>query len=853
MKLRLYAEPPRNAVEREPPTDVTSSCARCGLREGVKTVCMSPEGDPGGLLIVSDYPGREEDARGRPMVGETGRYIRRLIGQWWSGPVAWDNALKCSPGSRKPTEKHVDSCRTYLSAVVREVKPTRVLIMGAVAAQAMLGRSVAPFGTRRGHAWLNGEVPAFIMPNPVVALRNRFVRKWLEEDLRWALSCALEPPPWKNLIAWTVDNARSAREAVEDLEQYEWSTFDVETAGAHFDPSFRILCLAACGKKSNEAWVWTDEGLADDEARRLLSDWLAGSQHKKVGQNLKFDIQSWFAKFGLFPSGFHGDTRLWRKLLEPEAPGKLAALAELVGLGGHKQEMDEALQDARSRVSRRLQAERKEAKARTLPLFDTFEPVHAGIDAELDKFIRACPDEYERWAYALVPKKTLYVYNGRDAVTTARFAEWIEPQLEAEPDLKRVWDKLTGPATDAVARVEAWGVAASRSALDAFDAYLEQEQCRIQSKLDTYATGINWDSNPQIAELLFKKLGLQSTILTDTGQPATHEKALDALKHVHPLPAVILDHRSIAKMRGTYSCSGMLPHIRCDGRIHPNIRLDGARSGRTSCEDPNLQNIPRAKDSPEGKMARDVFVASPGCTLVQFDYKTLELRVAAMLSGDPDMLAIFLAGVDYHQRTAELISKQAWNIPPEKVESKHRTQAKTINFALLYGMGDAALAAKIGSSMAEAGRVREAILGKFKGLAAWLDKQVHEVRMTGSCRTWWDGQLARRRPLHGIADQDDAKRSNAENGAKNTPVQGTASDFCIASLVACVDWLREDAVPAKLVLPVHDSLLFDVRDGAVEEVIAQVPRIMCGWNSGGVPLEVDVEVGPSWGSLKKVA
>jgi DNA polymerase-1 len=211
--------------------------------------------------------------------------------------------------------------------------------------------------------------------------------------------------------------------------------------------------------------------------------------------------------------------------------------------------------------------------------------------------------------------------------------------------------------------------------------------------------------------------------------------------------------------------------------------------------------------------------------------------------------------VDYHQRTAEMIAQQAWGIAPELVQSKHRSEAKTVNFGLLYGMADKSLAAQLGISQARAGKIREAVLGNFKVLDRWCKEQLRNARRTGETWTWWDGQRYRRRALHRVADVDSETRSRAEHASWNTPVQGTASDFCVMSLTECVRWIVEDGLEddVKLVLAVHDSLMFDVREAMVPELLATAHDIMTSWPSVGVPLVVDAKMGRSWGSLEDVA
>jgi len=314
-------------------------------------------------------------------------------------------------------------------------------------------------------------------------------------------------------------------------------------------------------------------------------------------------------------------------------------------------------------------------------------------------------------------------------------------------------------------------------------------------------------------------------------------------------------------MRGTYGCgsdsdrrSGLRNAIRGDGRAHPSFDPFGTRIGRLSCSDPNLQQIPREESEDgrtEGKLIRDAFIADDGWVLLSADYSQVELRSAAYLSGDPVMTAIFQRGEDIHQQTARLIAKQAWGIEPDAVRKPHRTKAKVINFSLAFGKGDASLAEDLGISVSEAKRTREAIFGKFAKLKMYKDACLAYARRRGEVYTRFNDAPGLRRNLWRIADQTDADRVTAEHGSFHTPISGTAAHFCLRAIIECVRWLREDAVPARLVLTVHDSLMFEVREDCVPEVAWQVKRIMESRSMGDVPVVADIEVGPSWGQMEK--
>jgi len=393
-------------------------------------------------------------------------------------------------------------------------------------------------------------------------------------------------------------------------------------------------------------------------------------------------------------------------------------------------------------------------------------------------------------------------------------------------------------------------VPVDKGAVEQFRDYLRTLKEGVRQRLTKYAD-LDPDSNRSVATLLFDVLKLPPQKETKMGKASTDAESLKALEGKHPVVADILEWRRLSKLDGTYA-TGILPHICPDGRIHPNLLLDGARSGRMSCSEPNMQNIPRDADSVEGKMIRRCFAAAPGHLMVNVDYSQLEYRIAAMLSGDEAMIGVFERGEDVHLGTAKLICKMVWGIEPDAVQKMHRTFAKTTNFALLYGMGDPALASRLGCSLGVARRVREAVLGRYPKLRRWIEERVRETARTGYAWTWWAGEKARRRSLYRVADRDGDDRVTAEHSSYNSPVQGTGSDFLLASMAAVIDWIIGDGVPAVVCVPIHDALLMEVREDAVDEVVNRTKAIMTSWDSQGVPIVVDAEVGLSWGDLHKV-
>lgn len=843
--LPLYpgGVPTLAGAEAAEPRDLVPGCTACTLGQELHLSeprehrCIPDEGEPGGLLLVGEGPGREESSQGRPFVGRSGRYLRELVRKWWEGPVAFANGTRCFP-LVELTDKHVDACRGYLSQTLREVAPTRVVTLGNVGAQSVLGRAVQVLSARGGAGWLRGwgagPVPVFTVPHPAAALRNRFVRQAFEEDLERALTGPIPAqPPW-GLEAVLVYEAESARAAAAEIRRCRSVAFDVETAGRMWTAGFRIISCALSDGEAG-AWVWTREAMLDDVARAELLSLLADPAIAKVGSNVKYDELAFVAAYGARVSPVTGDARIWRKLQEPEASGALGHMVELVGMGGMKEEQHDAMKGAVALVRR---AVKKPGGLEVL-----------GMPPDLEAAIRL-GDDPEKHKFDLVAKDVLHRYNARDAVGTARLCSLLARRFE-EPSHagpKRVWDEIAGPASRALVRVEEWGVGASEAAIRSFDRYLEAKEVAARSVLDKHAPGVNWSSPVQIAKLLYGDLGLKVPGLTKKGKPSTDESCLAKLAKQHPIPGALVDYRYYTKLRGSYGL-GMLEYL-CDDRIHANIKTDGARSGRLSVVDPALQTIPRAETA-EGAMARGCFQVPQGYTLIELDFKQIEFKVAAMLSGDPKMLEMIQLA-DPHTEMAKRISKLAWGIPPEAVTKEHRSKAKTVVFGVLYGKGAWGLAEEWGCSEQEAQDVIDAMFGELRVLKRWCEEQARECARTGEVWTSWGGKPARRRPNYQIADGDDRRRKHAQNVAVNSPIQGTASDYCLASLAATVEWIVGDAVPGvKLVLPVHDALLLEVRDDMVAEAANTVAGIMRGWpTEHGVKLDVECKAGPSWGSLE---
>lgn len=822
----------RVGVELETPCALPTDkpCGKCKATGEISPVApvyvAGTEASLGTLLVVGEQVTAYESSKHRPFSSDSNRAFVSKLREQWAGPIVLDNALRCPTSDGKA----VSRCRPYLSGTFVDVGPSKVICLGARAAQSVLGRRVDPLRLRKNHAFLStggGSVPVYTLVPPAHAAKNRFLLRWLYEDLAWAISHKAEDHRALFRVSQieTDHDAEAAYHVLRGAGEIAW---DVETAGLMFDPSFRIVSISfwprsPSGQVSPNGFVFR-LGRADYPAywiRKILTLPVV-----KTGSNVKYDIQAVKAALGFWPTNVTTDVRLVRKLQDAESPGDLDSMMELVGIGGAKEEHDADL--------KRVITEYKE------------NPKLAG---DLEFLVRDDNHEPEKWAYALTREDISTRYVGRDALGALLLSQHL--------DVLETWEQrelrksLVDRVPIAFAQMETWGVPVDREALANLETLLTFEEEKAMYALKAYGPGVDWGSHKQVATFLYNDMGLPILKYTDKGAPSTDADTLELLNESHPHDALtaLLEWRRISKLRGTYA-TGLRPHIRPSGRVHPTILPDGARSGRTSCVDPNLQNIPRP-DSREGKMVRDVFVSSPGYLLVELDYSQLELRIAAMLSQDPVMLGIYNAGVDFHQRTAELISQVAWKIPPEQVEDKHRTLAKSVNFGIAYGKTATTFAAELGISKREAQVLVDAIMGHFTVFAAWKREALRDARVYGEAWTLWNGQRARRRPLWRIGSALDGERITAENGSGNSPIQGTASDYCVASICGIVDWILSAGIPAKLILAVHDSIMLEVREDYVDEVITECRNIMEGWPTEGVKLKADVKVGKSWGSMQK--
>jgi DNA polymerase-1 len=428
-------------------------------------------------------------------------------------------------------------------------------------------------------------------------------------------------------------------------------------------------------------------------------------------------------------------------------------------------------------------------------------------------------------------------YAAEDADVTLRLHQALWPQIEALPGLKMVYETIEQPLVPVLYRMERAGVLVDRDLLKTQSSELAARMLELQAQAHLEAGGVfNVDSPKQLQEILFGKLGIPAMRKTPTGQPSTAEDVLEELAATYPLPRLILEYRGVAKLKSTYTDNLPKQINETTGRIHTSYHQAVAATGRLSSTDPNLQNIPiRTK---EGRRIRQAFIAAPGHSLVAADYSQIELRIMAHLSGDASLLRAFAEDRDVHQATAA----EVFSTPLEAVSSGQRRSAKAINFGLMYGMSAFGLARQLGIGRGEAQKYMDLYFERYPGVKRYMDETRRQARETGFVET----VFGRRLYLPEIQSRNHALRQYAERSAINAPMQGTAADIIKRAMIEVDSWLQRSRIAARLIMQVHDELVLEVADAAVEGVAGQLRIHMAQAATLAVPLKIDVGIGRNW-------
>jgi DNA polymerase I len=530
------------------------------------------------------------------------------------------------------------------------------------------------------------------------------------------------------------------------------------------------------------------EQLPFDEVLARLKPWLEDESAKKIGQNLKYDRHV-LTNAGIKLAGVQHDTLLQSYVLEAHKTHNLEALAE-------------------RHLGRK------------------------GLSYE-----DLCGKGAHQIPFAQVSVDKATTYSGEDSEMCLQLHGVLWPRIEADAGLTRIYRDIEMPTADLLARVERTGVLIDSARLQTQSHEIGQRLVLLEQQCyDIAGQPFNIGSPKQIGEILFTKLGLPVVKKTATGAPSTDEEVLTELAADFPLPARILEYRGLAKLKSTYTDKLPLQVNAHTGRVHTNYAQAVAITGRLSSNEPNLQNIPIR--TAEGRRVREAFIAPDGCRIVSADYSQIELRIMAHISEDPGLLRAFQEGQDVHRATAS----EVFGVPLAEVSNEQRRYAKTINFGLIYGMGAFGLASALGIEQKAAKDYIERYFTRFAGVKTYMDETKARAAELGYVSTLF----GRRIYLPEIRGGNGQRRAGAERQAINAPMQGTAADLIKLAMLQVQAELDRAGKQSRIVMQVHDELVFEVPEAELDWMRSEVPRLMAGVATLKVPLLAEVGVGSNW-------
>jgi DNA polymerase I len=569
---------------------------------------------------------------------------------------------------------------------------------------------------------------------------------------------------------------------------------DTETTA--LDPmQARLVGLSFCIEPGRAAYLplahryaGAPDQLPFDATLRKLQPWLESAQHPKVGQHLKYDRHI-FANHGIHLAGIVDDTLLASYVLESGQSHELGALA---------------------------------ARHCGLATISYDDVTGKGVN---------------RISFAQVDLEHAAQYAAEDADVTLRVHHALAPRLVAEPRLATLYRDIELPVAEILFRMERHGVLIDSDALARQSDTLGKRLMEIEAAAHALAgQPFNLNSPKQLAEILFTNLGLPVVKKTPSGTPSTDEDVLQKLADDYPLPKCLLEHRTLAKLKGTYT--DKLPKMvnPATGRVHTSYSQAVAVTGRLASSDPNLQNIPIR--TPEGRRIRAAFVAPSLHRLVSADYSQIELRIMAHLSRDAGLLNAFARGEDVHRATAA----EVFGVTPLEVTNEQRRAAKAINFGLIYGMSAFGLAKQIDVDRTAAQTYMDRYFARYPGVARYMDETRAAAKENGYVET----VFGRRLWLPEIRSSNAGRRQGAERAAINAPMQGTAADLVKLAMIAVQGWLDKEKLQSKMILQVHDELILEVPEAELPTIKSALPPLMAGVAKLSVPLLAEVGVGANW-------
>ena len=801
------------------------SCTLCELHKKRKNIVPGQGPIDAKIIIIGEAPSTEDDMSGYPFYGPNGRMLNSLLQKAGitRNEVYVTNVVKCFPASdvkpankwsgkftpnRAPTDEEVTACSAYLEEELSKLTSKKVIVpLGNVALKYIAGLKTCAIMSKRGAEFQSAKYNCTILPtlHPSSLIRAPKYETAVIEDLKKVKILASDTQIEKIKTNYIfIDTIEKLNMCVEDLKKSEAFSFDIETTGLDFwnSKTVTIAMSNAIGKAyfiplleagGSEEPYWKEN---QEYAIKCIKE-IMESPAKKIAQNAKFDTQH-LRVLGIETNNLSFDTLLAHHLLNENAEG-------MHGL-----------------------------KAMAWSYTDM-----GGYDQELDEWYKA--NKQYKWQVKYVPLDMIFKYNSGDADATYRLYTIFEPMLRSE-GLTRLFNQIVMPISKVLTDTEIYGIK-----YDVDYAMQLKQKCEDRMKdsdaklLSILGEPINLKSPKQLSDALYVKMKLKPKNKTDKGSYSTDVNTLNELVALPETKAnpqalelleAILAHRKASKIVSTY-IEGIMKRLDDKNRVHTDYKITGTVSGRLSSSQPNLQAITHDDE------IRNLFVAEKGYKLLEVDLKAAEVRIWASCIKDQNLIADFKEGVDIYKK----ICVRVFHVAIEDVTEDQRGIAKGIVLGLMYGRGTWSIAEELKIPQNEAQAIVDSFFYGYPNSLRWMSNTKSEAKVTGIVRN----PFGRIRRVPGINSTDKWIQSEAERQALNSPIQGGSADYTAVLACRVINRIKKEGLDGKLVLTVHDSLIFEIKDNETEKleniIKEELDRPVDGIL---VPMAGSIKIGTRW-------
>ena len=800
-------------------------CTACDLHKTCKTINVPPDNETGDILLLGEAPGAEEDLAGTPFVGRSGQFIRNIFDKLDipKERIRFSNSVRCHPpGNKTPTAKQMKACKQHLIDELARIPTTHIVALGGVALKMLQEIGVLKVsGTIMS---LHGEPiqtddyviypmfhPAYIMRNAesisaYAAAANGF------EDV--FLHGVPQPKPTEYTYSAELDELSSALDVAVATGTV---AYDIETSCLfpYSNKDARIVSFAFTWDRAQAFGFWMTPETYDVALDLLHSKLLENSNVKKIIQHVKFELL-WSMHYGRTITNF-ADTMLMH--WHTDERNGTHGLSKLALAYTDMRFYDSALEEYKK-------AHKEADPSKKLKDPDTGEITYG--------------------SYANIPPEILLPYNCADTDAAYRIYDILK--LQITENQQWILENVQYPACYPLADMELRGVPIDWNLAQKLDVDLPAraeelaaqilEYPEVQAYTESRDKPINFNSTLQLRELLFKYLKLEPLYMTSKGAPSTDKHVLAYLAQQHPVPALIKERRGLITLHSTFVKGAF--EQRHGNAIHTSYGMAHTETGRYNSQGPNLQNIPR------DALIKNMYVPDENCWMVQADFSQVELRVLALFSGDRALLQYFKDGGDVHQMVAAKIHKKE----PTDITKEERVRAKRTVFGLCYGQGSKGLAEELGIKETEAEDFLQKFFREFPSVKRWMNKTKKAAERDGQVETMF-GRV-RRLPDAQIESARHPSKTRAMRQAINMPIQGTAADILAMKKAHVYQHLQSERLRTRMLLTVHDSIVFSVPDDEINYIVPAVKMLMEDFSDLDwikIPIICDLEIGACWGEL----